>query len=109
MKLENVQKPQEISGCIKLDAADKLSKHFSSVPDEHVHVIVFCRRKYVYTLLLSLLIAHTVTFMPPICILFMLANTLTLSLVSSILSAPITRNSSNGSNHLKFVPIFSKH
>ena len=39
-KLTDVQSPQRIPGCVKLNAMDKLSKHFTSTQDEHLHIIV---------------------------------------------------------------------
>ncbi|KAF8622421.1 hypothetical protein AX15_007032, partial [Amanita polypyramis BW_CC] len=40
MKLEHVQSPQGIPGCVKLGGADELSEHFSSAPRKHLHIIV---------------------------------------------------------------------
>lgn len=39
-KLKDVQSPQQIPGCVKLDGVDELSEHFSSAPRKHLHIIV---------------------------------------------------------------------
>ena len=39
-KLRDVQSPQQIPGCVKLNAIDELLEHFSSVPRKHLHIIV---------------------------------------------------------------------
>ncbi|KIL58347.1 hypothetical protein M378DRAFT_319083 [Amanita muscaria Koide BX008] len=39
-KLRDVQSPQQIPGCVKLNAIDELLEHFSSVHRKHLHIIV---------------------------------------------------------------------
>ncbi|KAM6490570.1 hypothetical protein JOM56_013913 [Amanita muscaria] len=39
-KLRDVQSPQQIPGCVKLNAIDELLEHFSSVRRKHLHIIV---------------------------------------------------------------------
>ncbi|KAM6499475.1 hypothetical protein JOM56_004983 [Amanita muscaria] len=47
-KLRDVQRPQQIPGCVKLNAIDELLEHFSSVHRKHLHIIVEAQptRKY---------------------------------------------------------------
>jgi hypothetical protein len=40
MKLGQVQRPQEIAGCVELNLFDELSEHFSSPPRKHLHIVV---------------------------------------------------------------------
>jgi hypothetical protein len=39
-KLRDVQSPQQIPSCVKLNAIDELLEHFSSVHRKHLHIIV---------------------------------------------------------------------
>ncbi|KAF8229904.1 hypothetical protein L208DRAFT_1401294, partial [Tricholoma matsutake] len=40
VKLRHAQSPQDITGCVELDPLHDLSRHFSSPPREHVHIVV---------------------------------------------------------------------
>jgi len=40
VKLRHAQSPQDIAGCVILGPCRALSKHFSSPPLEHVHIVV---------------------------------------------------------------------
>jgi hypothetical protein len=59
VKLRDAQSPQDIPGCAQLDPLDVLSKHFSSPPCEHVHIIVQLPPPREYS-------RHL--FIPPVCL-----------------------------------------